>query len=166
MNKKVLGITGLLMVVAMLAATSSMVYAEKSTSVSGSWTITFGTFVGRPVADGDIIIRTDQDTIMLTGDILGTETGTYDRMFLIHNYLSGPSFWKVTEHGLITIEATVDGMSGTLYIKTASNSQKAVDGVWTIVGGTEGLANLHGQGTFNHISQVEFEYEGQVHFDP
>lgn len=41
-----------------------------------------------------------------------------------------------------------------------------LEGQWVITGGTEGLANLHGQGTWHSLGVQLNAYEGQVHFDP
>jgi hypothetical protein len=167
MNKKVLGIIIALMAVTTLSTTISVVFATKSTPVAGVWTITPvpDSVVKKPV--GIALIQTSVDDIELVGNIAGS--GTYDRRLVIHNYgpnsKDGPLF-KVTQQGLITIYATFDGKSGTLYIKTVANSQKLIDGEWTIIGGTEGLVSLHGQGTFDHLSPTKFTYEGQVHFSP
>jgi hypothetical protein len=161
MNKKVLGIIIALMAVTTLSTTISVVFATKPTHVEGTWKIDTGTVYKDPAGNSDTLIETHEDIITLTGDIEGT--GDYDRRLVFHNYSPSPP-WQVTQQGLITIDATVGGMSGTLYIRTVANSQKLIDGEWTIIGGTEGLVNLHGQGTFDHTSPVAFTYEGQVHF--
>jgi hypothetical protein len=42
-----------------------------------------------------------------------------------------------------------------------------LEGTWVIIGGTGGLAGLHGQGTWSHTAGIPgLQYEGQVHFDP
>jgi hypothetical protein len=163
MNKKVLGITAVLMVVAMLAATMSVAYAKKPTPIAGTWTIFSGTVNSNFAGSSDTLIETHEDTITLVGGIEGT--GDYDRRLVFHKYTPAPP-WQVTQQGIITIEAKVDEKEGLLYIKTVANSMTSPDGEWTIIGGTDGLVNLHGQGKFSHTSPITFGYVGQVHFDP
>jgi hypothetical protein len=164
MNKKVLGIIIALMAVTTLSTTISVVFATKPTHVEGTWKIDTGTVYKDPAGNSDTLIETHEDIITLTGDIEGT--GDYDRRLVFHNYSPSPP-WQVTQQGIITIEeAKVGEMTGTLVISTVANSQKSPDGQWTIIGGTEELVNLHGQGTFSHVTPLLFKYEGQVHFDP
>ena len=113
----------------------------------------------------DAASESPEDSIEIAGDIVGTD-GTFDRRLVFHDYLSGlPNSW-ITQHGIITIDATFDDMEGTLYIRTSANSKVSPDGEWRIIGGTGELANLHGQGTFDHVNPFIFNYEGQVQFDP
>jgi hypothetical protein len=163
MNKKILGIIIALMAVTTLSTTISVVFATKPIHVEGTWKIATGTVYKDPAGNSGTLIETHEDTITLTGDIEGT--GDYNRRLVFHNYSPIPP-WQVTQQGIITIHATVDEKEGILYIKTVANSQKSPDGQWTIIGGTEELVNLHGQGTFSHVTPLLFTYEGQVHFDP
>ena len=165
MNKKALVLFLGLLTITMLATTISVAFATKPMKVKGTWTIATGTVYKDPEGNSDTLIETHEDTITLTGDIEGTGTGDYDRRLVFHNYSPIPP-WQVTQQGIITIHATVDEKEGLLYIKTVANSQKSPDGQWTIIGGTEQLVNLHGQGTFSHLTPLMFTYEGQVHFDP
>jgi hypothetical protein len=163
MNKKVLGIIIALMAVTTLSTTISVVFATKPTHVEGTWKIDTGTVYKDPAGNSDTLIETHEDTITLVGGIEGT--GDYDRRLVFHKYTPAPP-WQVTQQGIITIEAKVDEKEGLLYIKTVANSMTSPDGEWTIIGGTDGLVNLHGQGKFSHTSPITFGYVGQVHFDP
>jgi hypothetical protein len=162
MNKKASVLVVGLLTVALLATTILDVSATESLFVSGSWTITPVAADVKVAGNSNIQILTSENPgpIALVGGISGT--GVYDRRLTLH---FTPIFF-VTQQGVIALEATVDGRSGTLYIKTVANSGKSPDGEWSIKGGTDDLANLHGQGTFIHVTPVLFTYEGQVHFDP
>lgn len=70
---------------------------------------------------------------------------------------------------------SLDGRIGGLTLRLTGNRPDAFsdwEGQWVILGGTEGLANLHGQGIFYGPGSPGFgeegavTYEGQVHFDP
>jgi hypothetical protein len=72
-------------------------------------------------------------------------------------------------------EGTVDGRTGELTLRLTGNRPDAFsdwEGQWVILGGTAGLANLHGQGTFEGAGSPGFgvegsvKYMGQIHFDP
>lgn len=72
-------------------------------------------------------------------------------------------------------EGSVDGRTGELTLRLNGSRPDAFsdwEGQWVILGGTEGLANLHGQGIFYGPGSPGFgeegavTYEGQVHFDP
>ncbi len=58
-------------------------------------------------------------------------------------------------------EGTASGYSGTLLFNLVPFGQNGL-GQWTILQGTDELANLHGQG----LSYTDGTYDGQVHFDP
>ncbi len=162
MNKKITILVASLTVAAILASTFSFAYATKPTSITGTWTFSdTNTIDQKFVSDGSTEFRTVTDNIILSGGITGT--GTSQRSLTIHDI--GPNFW-VTSQSLFTVKAVVDGKEGTLYIKAVGNSHSSPDGEWRIISGTDDLANLHGQGTFSHISPIAFNYAGQIHFDP
>jgi hypothetical protein len=90
---------------------------------------------------------------VLAGDIVGSARGTEDDV--------SQADGTMTIHGRFTCACTVAGHSGNLtmkYVGTeymvhatirgAAVTRSAVAGVDTIVGGTGGLATLHGQGPF------------------
>jgi Protein of unknown function (DUF3224) len=151
-----------LLTVAMLATTISVVCAKTPEVVTGNWKFSNTIVVDvKFVANGATEFLKQEDTVTLDGSIVGA--GKSERSLTIHNF--GPDFW-VTSQSLFEVDASVDGKEGTLTIRALANSQISPDGHWTIISGTKDLANLHGQGTFSHISPVEFTYEGQVHFAP
>jgi hypothetical protein len=147
----------------------SVAYATKPMPVSG----TFGqTAAGSSTAwqageSDNHIVTFSGVTIAWTGDISGT--ASYDGRWVIHNYGDPMNAW-VNSIGLYTIEATVDGKSGTLYIEGLGNSGNPQPSTWRIIRGTDELANLHGQGTFEPNlatpNPFDYLYSGNVHFDP
>ena len=140
-------------------------FAEPPTPVSG--TIEFMSVVplGPPKAAGksDIRIRMFKIIEVWSGDIAGT--GTAEARWTIHNApLTNPDAW-VNAYAIITFaNAVVLGRSGSLTIKLVLSEAHGA-GHWTIMGGTEELANIHGQGK-GSIATEPFEYTGHVHFDP
>lgn len=58
-------------------------------------------------------------------------------------------------------EGTASGYSGTLVFNLIPFGHNGL-GQWTILRGTDELANLRGQG----LSYLDGSYDGQVHFDP
>jgi hypothetical protein len=69
-------------------------------------------------------------------------------------------------------EGFVEGRYGTLTMLILptkfDQSVPGFEGRWMILGGTEGLQTLRGQGTFvlNSFDPVAGPYGGQIHFDP
>ncbi len=103
-----------------------------------------------------------------TGTWLGTFVGTSTEEFVIVNHAkAGFNFYS----GVIEFTGSVDGQQGTLTIKTNGKQDPGTVqpgpglwfGRWVIVGGTGGLANLHGQGTFTGPS-LSLDYVGRYHF--
>ena len=165
MNKKILIFAVALMAVVTVTLPVSLVSATKPLPVSFSVTIIPS---GPPAApkmagNSDNGFVTPESDIFLTGGISGT--GTYSGRWVIHN--SGdPENVFVTSKGRYEIEATVDDKSGTLYFKACTKTGSGKPSTWRIVGGTGELAGLHGQGTFTAVDLFNYNYVGQVHFDP
>ncbi len=164
------------MFVALLAAllltmSMSVAYATKPIPVSGIFSVTKGvgsiTYWQAGESDNHIWTLSDYTTTW-TGDISGI--GTYDGRWVTHNYGPPAGDEWVNSRGSYTIAATVDGKSGTLYIEGVGNSGNPQPSTWRIIGGTDELANLHGQGTFEPNlatpSPYDYLYSGDVHFDP
>jgi hypothetical protein len=106
-------------------------------------------------ADGNLIVSQT-----LTLAMIGTFDGTFavEVRFVIH-----PS-GEVNDHGFATFTGTVDGQYGTLQLRTRG-TPGPIDG-FTIVSGSDGLANLRGHGTVIFTGPGSGTYSGQVHFDP
>jgi hypothetical protein len=146
----------------LLTMSMSVVYATASIPVNGTWYTTIpGSAITEQAGKSDNYIVTISDyTQAWTGDISGTTS--YDGRWITH---VGNPTW-VNSRGHYTIEATVFGKSGTLYIEGVTNSGNPQPSTWRIVGGTDELANLHGEGTFVGPVAGVYTYTGQVHFDP
>lgn len=109
----------------------------------------------------------------LIGDIEGSMTA--EAYWIFHDW-AGPvedpfmlEVGSVNGHVLLTIDATVDGKIGTIQIRFNDVTGESV-GRWVIIGGTEELTGLHGQGIWygpDFIDGVLCQvFEGQIHFDP
>lgn len=171
MNKKVLVIV-LALAAALLALPMSAAYATKPMPVSGMFMLT-DTGSTPPIirqageSDNQIWVLSGA-TFVWTGDIEGT--CSWEGRWVMHNF-GDPEKQRTNTQGHYTIEATVDGEEGTLYIEArATGGARPRPHNWVIIGGTGELANLHGRGTFvdNLATPNPFDYlySGQVHFDP
>lgn len=155
--------------VLLFSMSMSVAYATKPIPVSGTFKQTAaGSSTSWHAGKSDNVILTLSGvTFKWEGDISGI--GTYDGRWVIHNYGDSANVW-VNSIGYYTIAATVDGKSGTLYIEGVGNSGNPQPSTWRIIGGTDELANLHGQGTFEPNlatpSPFDYLYSGYVHFDP
>jgi len=157
----------------LLTMSMSVAYATKPIPVSGIFSATkgvSGSIAYWQAGESDNHIWTLSDyTTTWTGGISGI--GTYDGRWVFHNYGPPAGDEWVNSRGSYTIAATVAGKSGTLYIEAGSNSKTPdTPRLWRIIGGTDELANLHGQGTFEPNlatpSPYDYLYSGYVHFDP
>jgi hypothetical protein len=163
MNKKIFGFISFVVVI-MLAFLIVSVSATKPMHISGSITV-----IPSPPQQPEMAGESDNgivapvSDIVFAGDITGT--GIYSGRWVMHNIGDPQSIW-VNAKGNYEIEATVDGKSGTLYLKACSKSGSGKPSTWRIVGGTEELEGLHGQGTFTAVDLFNYNYVGQVHFDP
>lgn len=164
MNRRILLIVLALAVVLLATPYIGMVHAEPPTPVSG--TIEFTTVVpaGPPKVAGksDNVVRMFNIVEVWSGDIAGT--GTTEAKWTVHNapLIGNPDAWVIA-HAIITFsDVTVLSASGTLTIELVLSG---TEGHWTIMEGTGGLTNIHGQGTGSTATEP-FTYTGLVHFDP
>jgi hypothetical protein len=155
MKKKILGIFSVLIVLAMLTLPMSVVFAKdnpKFMEVSGE-IISLGgaTIELTPAGNSDNVkMIITGHSFQWTGSFEGISIA--DGRWILHKDHRSP--WNIH-----TLQAEIDGKSGTLIIKIAGHN-------WRIISGTGDLANLHGQGTTWRIEGPVFGYEGQAHFDP
>jgi len=165
MNKKVLGIAVALMAAALLSISLPLACATKPVDVNFKRIMTGTSIEGRQAGKSDNIILNIAATHLFTGDIAGT--GAADARWIFHNYPNGP----INVHAVETISSvTVMGepKSGTLTIRfdfIRDPTAGTVEGTWVIIGGTDDLAKLHGQGTM-FGPMMDASFSGQVHFDP
>ncbi len=101
-----------------------------------------------------------------TANLTGTFTGIADVVGTIILHLTG----NFTVQLRATFTGTVDGKSGTLVFLVEGNGEGGapggtIQGQMVIQSGTDELANLHGQASFEGRAGVEVNYSGQIHFD-
>ena len=183
MNKKILGAFVAVLTVAMLTLPMSVVFAAKPMDVSGQWFFT-GMMVP-PYTDiknaGANRLATQHNTGEYdVGPILGTfEQHIYMKIHfgdpeVVKNLPPNPMDWPPNNynwHIERTFTGTVDGKSGTLTMNLEAKGSSpgypgSLTGTWVIIGGTDQLANLHGQGTWTNLGMGRLAYEGKIHFDP
>jgi hypothetical protein len=106
------------------------------------------------------------------GNFQGESTEVYDVVLFGSEGVLPPDL-PVFEYGhykgIVTLTGTVLGEEGTLEILFVGTSPGDIaywTGTWRILSGTDDLANLHGQGTFESNDLMDIHYEGKVHFDP
>jgi hypothetical protein len=167
-KKKILVIAVALMAVAMLAPPLvGMAYAKPSIPVSGTQDVTDST----PVSDdyrgkSDNHVATEALEVTWTGGIDGV--ATYTGILMVHD---SPSFAMNIHEKIFFETVTINGESGSLTMQVSANLARGQDVFrWTIIDGTDGLAKVHGHGTYwlhlPSLPDVIYYYEGEVHFDP
>jgi len=166
-NRKILLTLLALVAVLLVAPYVSVVNAKPPTEVSGIAEVdplnTFPLDV-LPAGKSDNTIMKLQVTEEWTGDINGVGVST-DSRWVIHNFVppaGGPDTWVNIYETLTFDDAEVLGQYGSLVMKVVINGGI---GQWTILSGTDGLANLHGQGKLL-LTTDPYSYIGQVHFAP
>ncbi len=110
-----------------------------------------GTFVAVPgvdtvvkVADGNIFVHSVHAVVFA-----GTLSGTYPHEANVVVHPDG----LITLQELGTFSGTVNGASGTIVIRSeGSGFLPNIHGTVTLMDGTDGLANLHGEGNFEFAS--------------
>ena len=156
----------ILSIVALLLAGSLPVQAGPPQIAEGLWQYT--PFIqGVRLAGCNTFLTTSEESVW-TGAFEGTSTE--DGQVVIH--CSGR--WSF--NAIVTFDqVTVDDRSGTLEMSVnGSKPDVTTDwfGRWVITGGTGGLENLRGQGTWwgpgAPAPEVEGDiyYEGNIHFEP
>ena len=159
----------LLVLTVALTLAAVPVSADQPVTVSGTWDYAL---TGPPevrVAGSNVFIY-GQDR----GEWGGTFEGYTEEEFVVVCHPdAGFSFYKgeMTFYGTVLDESGIR-QEGTMVLKTNGKqysdtcdpSPAEWEGHWVIIGGTEGLANVHGKGTF-HGPSFHLTYEGQIHFD-
>jgi hypothetical protein len=168
MNRKILGVFVAILAVAMLALPISVVLAENNENdkfipVEGGASYNLGTgtkIVGFNPGNNYIWAKTGCIATW-TGDI-ETEDVTCDFRTVFFGYTPPLSSERLVTHLTWTlINPTIAGEPyvGELVISGGN-------GNWRIIGGTEELAKIHGQGAWEGTVPGGVAYEGYVHFDP
>jgi hypothetical protein len=101
-----------------------------------------------------------------TGDINGVGSGL--STWNCHGVPMVTPGWSINIHEkLVFTTAEVQDKTGSLTMEVNLYSSEAgASGHWTILSGTDELANLHGQGTILQVAPYSYVYNGQIHFNP
>jgi len=112
------------------------------------------------VADGKTFFH-HTDGHVLTGTFSGT--ATEDATIMVD-----PATGTGVVSGFLVFTGGVDGMTGTLVFHIYGRvSLPGAQGQWVVYGGSDGLANLRGQGTWSFANLFEEgTYTGEIHSDP
>jgi hypothetical protein len=136
-----------------------IVYATPPEPASGTWTYALTSIETTKNANGNTFKY---------GEEIGTWTGTFVGISYDYFELVVHPKGFVTCQGRIAFDGSVNGESGTMDILFVGKKDLAAglwSGKWVIIGGTGGLENLQGRGTWNGPS-VDLDYSGMIHFNP
>jgi hypothetical protein len=167
-KRKVLGIVVVLMAVAILATPLlGVAYAKKPEFASGTQMITGY----EPISEvqkgkSDNFLSIAMLSVTWSGDIAGDTE--YEGVLMLHNWvppMGGPDTTANIHERIYFESVTVLGETGSLTLAVCSGGSKGVFR-WTIIDGTDELANLHGNGRYWVTEAPFYDYEGYVHFDP
>ncbi|MFQ5883329.1 MAG: DUF3224 domain-containing protein [Candidatus Methylomirabilales bacterium] len=158
MRRVILGLVLSFLMLGAVLVPAGMAQATRPTQVDS--TLTLGPTVVTDVrfADGNIFI-TQTTTATFAGDLVGTFV--YEIRITVHptgkgNYHLSGSF-----------DGTVDGQSGTAVIRaTGEFESQWQSGKWVMQLGTDDLAGLHIQGSFEGPLGGPISLSGWMHFDP
>lgn len=158
MKLKKLSLTIFLLQASLLVV--GMAQATKPLLASGDWTDVDAVVNWMRMANGNTIIS-QTGTTELEGDFTGSMVT--DLVVVVHP--NGRT--NMRAQGVFT--GTVNGASGTAHMgfeAVGDFVSGAMQGMWVIHMGTDGLANLRGRGTMEGVAGVGGTYSGQIHFDP
>jgi hypothetical protein len=147
------------------AAAPSGAAATIHKGVSGTWSwVTPGGVVWKTTSNGTQYVTGTEDGTW-TGTFSGTSKDAFDGKIRPNG-----SPWGLLR---IDLTGTVRGKSGTLEILTTwvvpeEHPTQLMTGRWSIVSGTGGLADLHGQGTWKGVdpNTSAANYKGIITFVP
>jgi hypothetical protein len=122
---------------------------------------------------GDLLLR--WRNYSATGDFVGTSVNAM-RVVRPATALATPAAGTNTADGLWTVRATykpgtLEQRSGTFVFQftfafDAGVGSSTLKGEWRILGGTQGFANLSGQGTWGQSAANTYAFTGQISFGP
>ena len=164
MKKKACMLVTVFMVV---LALSVSVQAGPLTVAGGDW-LYMPAVVGMRTAGGNTFLELSE-----VGQWSGTFEGDSTEAGTVVQHSSGYVFFK----GVVSFVGTVDGQSGTMEMSVVGSKADPTsdwEGKWVILGGTDGLSTLQGQGTWwgpgwSPLKPDEMgviHYAGNVHFEP
>lgn len=135
--------------------------ANKPEPVSGTWLYLPSSIVITKTVDGNTFKSGVED-----GDWSGDFDGTSEDFFEVIAHPAG----FVTCQGQINFDGIVNGESGTMVIRFVGKKEAGLwSGKWVILSGTDDLANLHGEGTWEGpgylggVAWGELTYTGMIH---
>jgi hypothetical protein len=117
-----------------------------------------------PKTAGSNIFKSGEENGRWLGSFVGTSVDSFE--VIAHHAIFA------TCQGHISFTGTVDGKSGTLSINFIGKKSLVTglwSGTWVILSGTDGLANLHGEGTWGgpgYLNDGEYgllTYSGMIH---
>ena len=166
--KRILSIIGVFIALVALVLVPASAYATPDTFVGGKHIAVSGEInFGAPI---EILVNEQIGGYTVYTDILdGTITGDVDSsefIFVRTLIIRANGDFDVT--GTITGTCTVFGKSGGFTQRitaTGSIITGAIQGQWTILGGTGELEGLNGYGTFSGIVGQASDYSGKFYFD-
>ena len=162
----------LLFVIVLVSVSVFPVSADPLEKVEGYWIYTPLGCEKQGWAGPNYILRNCADEgIFFDGAFEGTTTEVYD--FVMQGAIDPtaplPTYEKGFYKGLVTFTGTVKGVSGTMEIMFLGKSPGDIftwSGTWRIISGTGGLANIHGNGTWESPTAYGLYYQGHIHFAP
>ncbi len=163
--KRLFGFAVVLVLLVVMVSSVAVVGATAPQAISGDWQFASVTPISAQLTDdGNCIIELAY-TQNYQGDLVGSVTG---QVRIVH---LGPCDQPAAEvfHTEGTYQGIVAGASGTFDFQGEGNAdaQGNVQAQFVILGGTEGLANLHGQLTLTgNLVAGSGTYSGDIHFDP
>jgi hypothetical protein len=149
------------LVTALLLLPLGAAHADQPTPVSGT-----NVRAGPP---RNVTVQEAGGNTIVTSDITQAWSGGISGIAEAHRRQINHPNGEFTTHISTTCTCTVDGVTGTLYLRIQGHSDPNSSmflGTWTIVGGEGDLADLHGQGTVSQVFPGPSLYEGSVHFEP
>ena len=149
----------LLLVCLVLPVASLPVYATTPTEVSGTFTYGFDCDAPEPLGVNLFLHCTDNET--WTGPLEGTATTEY---WLIWNTRSEVMVFSSKGEFDGSVLGSGPGVAEFQLTGILKAGAEEWQGTWWMGQGSEGLENVHGEGTWDGLGV--FEYEGLVHFDP
>jgi hypothetical protein len=156
------------MVLCALALGATPAAATPPEGAAGDWTYT--------VNPDELAFRTAGTNTFISGPQYSTLTGTFDGtsvdQFVVVCHQKAPDLVESFVTLATEFTGEVNGLVGTMTMKsvgketsTTCNPSPAVwHGTWVSIGGTGGLADLHGHGQWWGPS-FDVDYSGQIHVD-
>ena len=148
----------MVLVIMLVSVTAIPAFAGPPDKAFGAWEYGPDTMVFEEVGCNTFIFMTD------SGKFTGTFEGTENEEGVVAIHCNGKASFK----GNLIFEGTVAGSYwGTMEMRIVGTSPdySLWQGTWVILGGTDGLENIKGQGKW-YGPPGDLTYEGNYHFEP